>query len=141
MVYKVFDKICALLAHKSTSDGTAKNGNISNKELAGEVHKLIIGKFEKRKVQLPFTDNIWGPNLADMHLISKFNKAFRFLLCVINIYSKYAWVIPLKDKTGVTITNAFQKSLDELNRKPNKIWVEKGSDWVLLKINKVSFAE
>ena len=47
-----------------------------------------------------------------MPLISKFNKEFRFLLCVIDIYSKYAWVIPLKDKKGITITNAFQKFLD-----------------------------
>ena len=60
-----------------------------------------------------------------MQLISKFNKRFRFLLCVIDIYSKYAWVIPLKDKKGITITNSFQKFFNELNRKPNKIWVDK----------------
>ena len=64
-----------------------------------------------------------------MQLISKFNKGFRFLLCVIDIYSKYAWVITLKDKKGITITNAFQKILDESNRKPNKIWVDKGSEF------------
>ena len=62
-----------------------------------------------------------------MQLISKFNNGFRFLLCVIDIYSKYAWVIPLKDKKGITITNAFQKILDESNRKPNKIWTDKVS--------------
>ena len=62
-----------------------------------------------------------------MQLICKFNKKFRFLLCVINIYSKYAWVIPLKDKKDITITNAFQKMLDELKRQPNKTWVHKGS--------------
>ena len=62
-----------------------------------------------------------------MQLISKFNKEFKFLLCVIDIYSKYAWVIPLKDKERITITNAFQKILDESNRKPNKTWVYKGS--------------
>ena len=62
-------------------------------------------------------------------MISKFNKEFRFLLCVIDIYSKYAWVIPLKDKKGITITNAFQKILDESNHKPNKIWVDKGSEF------------
>ena len=56
-----------------------------------------------------------------MQLVSKFNKGFIFLLCVIDIYSKYAWVIPLKDKKGIAITNAFQKILDESNRKPNKI--------------------
>ena len=69
-----------------------------------------------------------GSDLANMQLISKFNKGFRFLLCVIDIYSKYTWVIPLKDKKkGITIANAFQKILKESNRKPNKIWVDKGS--------------
>ena len=62
-----------------------------------------------------------------MQLISKFNKGFRFLLCVIDIFCTYAWVVPLKDKKGITITSAFQKNLKESNRKPNKIWVDKGS--------------
>ena len=64
-----------------------------------------------------------------MKLTSKFNKGIRFLLCVIDIYSKYAWVIPLKDKKGITNTNAFQKILKESNRRPNKIWVDKGSEF------------
>ena len=64
-----------------------------------------------------------------MQLISKFDKGFRFLLCVIDICSKYEWVIPLKDKKGVTITNDFHKLLDELNRKRNKTFVDKGSEF------------
>ena len=64
-----------------------------------------------------------------MQLISKFNNGFRFLLCVIDIFSKYAWVIPLKDKKGASIVNAFQKILDKSGRKPNKIWVDKGSEF------------
>ena len=62
-------------------------------------------------------------------MISKFNKGFRFLLCFIDIYSKYAWVIHLKDRKGITITNAFQRILDQSNRKPNKISVEKRSEF------------
>ena len=62
-----------------------------------------------------------------MQLISKFNKGIRFLLCTIDIFSKYTWIIPLEDKKSIRITNAFQKVLDEYNRKPNKIWVDKGS--------------
>ena len=62
-----------------------------------------------------------------MQLISRFNKGFRFLLCTIDICSKYAWVVPLKDKKGITITNACQEILDESNRKQNKIWVDKGN--------------
>ena len=62
-----------------------------------------------------------------MQLISKFNKGIRFLLCVIDVFSKYTWVIPLKDKKRITITNAFQKIFDESNHKPNKTWVDKVS--------------
>ena len=64
-----------------------------------------------------------------MQLISKFNKGFRFLLCVIDIFIKYAWVIPLKVKKGLSIVNAFQKILDDSDRKPNKTWVDKGSEF------------
>ena len=98
--------------------------------MAKELQKPIIRKFKKRKVYSRFKDNIWGADLADMQLISKFNKIFRFLLCVIDIFSKYAWVIPLENKKGVSIINAFQKILKESNgRKPNKIWVDKGSEF------------
>ena len=64
-----------------------------------------------------------------MQLVSKFNKGFKFLLCVIDIYSKYAWVVPLKDKKGVSIANTSQSILNKSNRKPNKIWVDKGSEF------------
>ena len=64
-----------------------------------------------------------------MQLLSKYNKRIRFLLCVIDIFSKYAWVVPLKDKKGISIVKAFQKILKQSNRKPNKIWVDKGSEF------------
>ena len=70
-----------------------------------------------------------GVDLADMQLISKSNKVIKFLLSVIDIFSKYAWVFPLKDKKGETIVNAFQKVLDKPKRKPNRIWVDKGSEF------------
>ena len=62
-----------------------------------------------------------------MQSISKSNKGFRFLLCVFDIYSKYAWVFPLKDKNGIATTNDFQQIIDEFGRKPNKIWIDKGN--------------
>ena len=76
-----------------------------------------------------FIDNIWGVDLANMQLIDKYNKGIRFLLCVIDTFSEYAWVILLKDEKGITISNAFQKNLKTFNRKPNKIWVNKGSEF------------
>ena len=90
-----------------------------------KILKESDGKFKKRKVYSGFKDNIWGDDLADMQLISKFNKRCRFLLWVIDIFSKYAWVTPLKQKKGVSIVNSFQKILDDSNRKPNEIWVDK----------------
>ena len=122
MVYKFFDK-------KTKGSGvTLANKSIpQNEQLAEELHKTSL--FKKREVYSTFKDNIWASDLADMQLISKFNKGFRFLLCVIDIYSKYAWVAPLKDKKGVSIVNAFQSILKKSNRKPNKIWVDKGSEF------------
>ena len=64
-----------------------------------------------------------------MQLISKFDKGFKFLLCVTDIYSKYAWIVTLKDKKGVSIVNAFQSILKKSNRIPNKIWVDKGGEF------------
>ena len=98
-------------------------------KLADELHKPIIRKFNKRKVYLSFKDNIWGIDLADMQLLSKFNKGIRFLLCVIDIFCKYAFVVPLKDKKGASIVNAFQSILDKSGRKPNKIWVGQGGEF------------
>ena len=71
-----------------------------------------------------------------MQLIRNFNEGFRFLLCVIDIYSKCALVVPVKDKKGTTTTNAFQRTLDESNQKPNKIWVNKGSGFYNRSIDK-----
>ena len=73
MVYKFFDE--------KYSGGAIKNKIISNKELAEELHKPIIRKFNKRKVHSPFINNISGEDLADIQLISKFDKGFKFLLC------------------------------------------------------------
>ena len=111
IVYKFFDK-------------KTKDSGVTTLSL----HKPIIRKFKKRKVYSAFKDNIWAADLADTQLISKFNKGYRFSLCVIDIYSKYAWVVPLKNKKGVSIVNAFQKVLKESARKPQKIWVDKGSE-------------
>ena len=99
MVCKIFDK---------KSEGSGVKLIPQNEQLANELHKPIIRKFEKRKVYSTFKDNIWGVDLADMQLLSKYNKRIRFLLCVIDIFSKYTWVVPLKDKKGKSIVKAFQ---------------------------------
>ena len=127
MVYKFFNK-------KSSGSGLANNNE--NMQLANELHKSILKQFNKRKVYSSFEDNILGADLADMQILCKFNKGFRFLLCVIDIFIKYAWVVPLKNKKGVSIVNAFQKILKTSDRKLNKIWVDKGSEFYNISFKK-----
>ena len=117
MVYKFFDK-------KSTRSGIA-----SSSILADERHKPIIRKFNKRKVYLQFKDNIWRVDLADMQSLSRKNKGIKYILCAIDLYSKYAFAIPLKDKKGISIVNAFNKIIKQSSRKPNKIWVNQGGEF------------
>ena len=135
MVYKFFDSKVAPLDKKTMSRKGIKN----NKILAEELHKPVIKKFNKRKVYSQFRDNIRGVDLADMQSLSKKNKGIKYLLCAIDLFSKYAFVIPLKDKKGISIVNAFNKIIKQSNRrakgtssqhvKPNKIWVDQGSEF------------
>ena len=120
MVCKFFDK---------KSQGSGLVNDKEKVQLADELHKPIIRKFKTRKVYSSFRYNIWGVDLADMQLLSKFNERFRILLCVIGIFSKYTWVIPLNNKKGISIVNGFQKIINNSKRKPNKIWADKGSEF------------
>ena len=121
MIYRFFDK-------KSIGSGTTKLKD-SSLILANELHKPVIKKFNKRKVYSQFKDNIWGVDLADMQSLSRKNKGIKHLLCAIDLYSKYAFVIPLKDKKGISIVNAFDKIIKQSKRKPNKIWVDQGGEF------------
>ena len=76
-----------------------------------------------------FKDNIWGVDLAYMTLISKFNKGIKYLLSAFDLFSRHAWVVGLKDQKEVSIVNGFQSILKKSKRKPNKIWVDDGSEF------------
>ena len=89
MVYKFFNE---------RTKGSAVKNSLNNKKLAEELQKPIIKNFKRRKVYSSFKDNIWGVDLADMSLISKFNKGINYLLCVIDLFSRYSWVVPYKNK-------------------------------------------
>ena len=120
MVYKFFDK-------KSTGSGFKKLKNttkLSSSILADDLNKPIIRNFNKRKVYSQFKDNIWGVDLAHMQSLSRKNKGIKYLLFI-----KYAFLIPLKDKKGISIVNAFNKMIKQSNRKPNKIWVDQGGEF------------
>ena len=131
MVFKFFDK-------KSSGSDVA---TAPSYQLANELHRQIIRKFKRRKVYSSFRNNIWGVDVADMQSLSKYNKTIKYLLCAIDLFSKYAWVVPLKDKRGISIVNAFQKKI--LKSKPKKIWVYQGGEFYsklfkkILKINNI----
>ena len=118
MIDNFFDK-------KTSGSGI---GNEANYQLANELHKPIIRKFKKRKVYSSFRDNIWGMDWADMKSLRKYNKGIKYLLCAIDIFNKYVWVIPLKEKKWGSLINAFQKIISQ-ERKPNKNWVDQGSEF------------
>ena len=101
---------------------------MESSELANEHHKPVIRKFKKSKVYSSFKDNIWHVDLADMQSLSKYNNGNKYLLCAIDLFSKYAWVIPIKDKKGTSIVNAFKKIISK-GRKPNKIWFDQGNEF------------
>ena len=126
MVYKFFDKKSTAEPSSLERTGSGfqklKNTTKSNSLiLADELHKPIIRNFNKRKVYSQFKDNIWGVDLADMQSLSRKNKGIKYLLCAIDLFSKYAFVIPLKDKRGISIVNAFNKIIKQSNRKPKKL--------------------
>ena len=131
MVHKFFDK-------ESSGSGITK----SNYQPADELYEPIIRKFKKRKVYSSFRDNIWGVDLADMQLLSKYNKGTKYLLCAIDLFSKCARIVPIKDKKGISNVNGFQKIISK-GIKPNKIWTDQGSEFYnnsftdFLKINNI----
>ena len=109
------------------------------------VNQLLEIK-KKKRIYSSFRYNITGVDLTDMQSLSKYNKRIKYLLCAIDLFSKYAWVIPIKDKKGISIVNAFKKIIStELHskRKPNKIWVNQGGEFYnkyfkdFLKINNI----
>ena len=126
MVYRFLDKkpsgngVDTSLANKSATE--------PNYQLANELHRQIIKKIKKWKIYSSFRDNISDVDLADMQSLSKYNKGINYLLCAIDLFSKYVWVVPLKDKRRITIVNAFQKIISE-RHKPNKIWVNQGGEF------------
>ena len=97
MVYKFFDK-------KSSGSSVLTKPNY---QLGNELHRQITKKFKRQKVYSSFRDNIWGVNLADMQSLSKYRKGIKYLLCAVDLFSKYAWVVPLKDKRRITVVNVF----------------------------------
>ena len=113
MVYKFFNK----------KTGTGIN---INEQIAKKLHKPVIKKVKRRKVYARFKDNIWAGDLSEIESLFSRNKSVKYLLCVIDVFTKYAWVKPLKDKKYKSVLDAFIEVVNECNIKPNKLWVDQG---------------
>ena len=131
VVYKYFDRKSSNSRQGTRIISDVVSELMQRQQLLEELHKPIIRKYEKPKLYSSFKDNIWGADLADMEVINKRKKGFCFLLCVIDVCSKYTWVVPLIDENGIKIENAFQRILDNSGRKANKIWVNKGGEFCI----------
>ena len=93
-------------------------------KLVEELHKPVSNKFDRRRVSVNGIDEIWADDLIDMQAFSKQNKGMKYLLTIIDVFSKFVWIVPVKQKTGQDISNAFFEIFEE--RQPTKIWVDKG---------------
>ena len=107
--------------------GTKMNFGMGLK-LAEELHKPVSRKFPRRSVQVKSIDDIWAADLVDMQAFTKFNRGTKYLLAVIDVFSKYGWLVPLKNKTGKTVANALKKIIIS-GQKPTKMWVDKGKEF------------
>ena len=121
--------------------GSKKKNSRWTDQLASELHRPITRKFKKRRVYVGKIDQIWAADLVDMMAFSRFNGGTKYLLTVIDVFSKYGWIVPLKTKTGAEVARALKKIFRE--RKPEKLWVDKGKEFYnkdvknLLNINNI----
>ena len=101
----------------------------NSKQFAKEIHRPKINSFERRKVVVAKRDEIWAMDLASMESYVGDNDGFKYFLCVIDVFSKFAWCVPLKNKTGPTILKEVKEIVDKSKRKPHKIWVDQGGEF------------
>ena len=96
------------------------------KQFSAEIHKRAIKKFTRRKVILNRIDDIWAMDLADLNSLVSYNDGCRYMLCIVDVFSKFAWAVPLKNKTAETVLSAVQGVVKKSKRTPKKFWVRKG---------------
>jgi len=94
-----------------------------------ELHKPVVKKFRKRKVYVKGIEEIFAADLVDMQAFSKFNNGVKYLLTVIDVFSRYGWMVPLKTKTGLEVANALKIIFK--HRKSKKLWVDSGKEFTI----------
>ena len=99
------------------------------KEIAKEIFSLVNKKFQRIQIQTHHKDECWSIDLIDRSSLSKYNKNYKFIFTIIDNYTKYAWAIPIKDKSGRSTTTAFKSLIEKAKRKPDKIWSDRGKEF------------
>ena len=99
------------------------------KEIAKEIFSPVIKKFQRIQIQTHYKDECWSIDLIDRSSLAKYNKNYKFIFTIIDNHTKYAWAIPLKDKSGKSTTNAFKSLIEKAKRKPDKIWSDRGKEF------------
>ena len=102
---------------------------MSSSNFAKEIHHKVIRKFTRRKVIVTGIDKIWAMDLASMESFVEYNNGYKFILCIIDVFSKFAWCVPLKNKSATTVLNAVTDVVKKSDRIPEKIWVDRGSEF------------
>ena len=98
------------------------------KEIAKEKFSPVIKKFPRIKIQTHYKDECWSIDLIDKSSLEKYNKNYKFIFTIIDNHTKYAWAIPIKNKQGSTILQAFKTLIEKEKRKPDKIWSDRGKE-------------
>ena len=99
------------------------------KEIAKEIFSPVIKKFDRIKIIPHYKDECWSIDLIDRSSLSKYNKNYKFIFTIIDNHTKYAWAIPLKDKSGKSTTTAIKSLIEKEKRKPHKIWSDRGKEF------------
>ena len=99
------------------------------KAIAKEIFSIVITKFQRIQLQTHYKDECWSIDLIDRSSLSKYNKNYKFIFTIIDNHNKYAWAIPLKDKSGKSTTTAFRKLIEKEMRKPQKVWSDRGKEF------------
>ena len=93
------------------------------------MHKPVKRKFQRRQVLVNEIDDVWSCDLVEMQEWANVNKGFRYMLNVVDCFSNFAWSIPLKDKTALTVLDAFKRIVKESGRQPKHLWVDEGKEF------------
>ena len=97
--------------------------------IAKEIFSPVVKKFERIKIVPKYKDECWSIDLIDKTSLSRYNKGYKFIFTIIDNYTKYAWAIPLKNKEGKSVTEAFKDIVKKSQRKPDKIWSDRGKEF------------